>query len=662
MTTTNDTALDQTVGTTAVGTTVDHGATPSDLARRKEARLRRLMAALTIICAVALITAWGGRRTGLLPETVVLTLAVVAYLAGGGFSSARALSELRSGEVSIDLLMVTAAVGAASVGAWAEGGVLLFLFSLSNTLEKFALHRTRRAIEALLDLRPPEALVRRNNATERIPSAALQVGDVVIILPGERIPADGVVVLGRSSVDQSPVTGESIPVDKVIGDQVFAGTLNQEGAIEVEATRPPNDTTLQRIIRLVEEAQSEKAESQQFTDWFGRRYTIGVFVVATLAILVPWLVLGDSFEPAFYRAMTILVVASPCAVVISIPAAILSAIARAAHGGILFKGGAHLERSAAITAVAFDKTGTLTMGRPNLTAVRAAPGVDERLVLQLAASAESRSEHPLAKAIVAGAQAQDLPILECTDLEAVVGHGIRAKVAEQQVLVGKRELIDRSNLVVPPELNQAAEDLATHGQTPMYVADQSRVLGIVAAADTVRPTAQEALSQLRSLGVQHLVMLTGDNASVASNIANHLGISYHAGLLPEDKMRLIEKLRSEGHSVAMVGDGINDAPSLAAASLGVSLGGTSTDVALETADLVLMGNDLRRLPEAIGLARAMNQIIRQNLVFAFSVMALLLIATFVVSLRLPFAVVGHEGSTVLVILNGLRLLAYRYTL
>ncbi len=627
--------------------------------RAREARRRRLMALLTTSGAVALLLAWGGRASGLLPAPLVLALAVASYLASGGFATLRALDEVRHGRISIDLLMVTAALGAASVGEWPEGGVLLFLFSLSNTLEMVALHRTRRAIEALLDLRPAEATVRRAGRDVRIPTAELQVGDVVVVRPGERIPADGVVVAGRSSLDQSPVTGESMPVDKTVGDPVFAGTLNQEGALEIRSTRPPNDTTLQRIIRLVEVAQSEKAETQRFTDWFGQRYTVGVFAVAALAILLPWFALGETLSVSFYRAMTLLVVASPCAVVISIPAAILSAIARGARGGMLFKGGAHLERAATISAVAFDKTGTLTLGRPTLTAVRAAAGRDERTVLQLAASAESRSEHPLARAIVAGALLREIPLLDCTHLEAVVGHGIRATVSERWVEVGKRGLIDQRHLTIPDDLAVAADDLARQGQTVMYVAVDGEVAGLVAAADTLRPHVPEVIAQLRRVGVRKLLMLTGDNAVVAAAIATTLGLDHYADLLPDDKLRIIEDLQAAGERIAMVGDGINDAPSLAAATLGVSLGGTSTDVALETADLVLMGSDLRRLPEAIELARAMNRIIRQNLLFAFGMMALLLTATFVASLRLPFAVVGHEGSTVLVILNGLRLLSFQ---
>jgi Cd2+/Zn2+-exporting ATPase len=617
------------------------------------------MAALTATCLLSLGLAWLGMNFRFVPAGLEVGLAALAYVAGGGFATARALGQLRHGTVSIDLLMVTAALGAASVGAWVEGGILLFLFSLSSTLEQYALHRTRRAIEALLDLSPTEATVRRDGREERVPTTELQVGDVVIVRPGERIPADGVVVLGSTCVDQSPMTGESVPVDKATGDAVFAGTLNQDGAIEVRATRPPNDTTLQRIIRAVEEARSEKARSQQFTDWFGRRYTLGVFGVATLAILVPWLVLGQPFPSTFYRAMTILVVASPCAVVISIPAAILSAIARGAHRGMLFKGGAHLERAATIDAVAFDKTGTLTVGRPTLTAVCAAAGVESDDVLRLAASAESRSEHPLAHAIVQAAAAAELPLVPCQSLTAVVGKGIRAELASGPVWVGKTALLEARGIPIPADLARSADELSRQGQTVIYVADASRALGLVAVADTVRPTAAEAIARLRRLGVRELKMLTGDNPAVAAAIAGQLGLAFEAELLPTDKQRIIRQLGEAGRRVAMVGDGINDAPSLATAALGVSLGGTSTDVALETADLVLMGSDLCRLPEAIGLARATNRVVRQNLAFAFTMMGLLLVATFAVSLRLPFAVVGHEGSTVLVILNGLRLLAYR---
>jgi Cd2+/Zn2+-exporting ATPase len=629
-------------------------------ARAADARERRRAAVLTGLAGAFLVIGWLIRTFSLAPPPAATVLFIIVYLSGGGLSALRALGALLHGTFTIDLLMVLAALGAASIGDWPEGGVLLFLFSLSNTLERFALHRTRRAIEALLDLSPSEATVRREGQLVRVPVDQLRVGDRVLVRPGERIPADGIVRAGVSSVDQSPVTGESMPVDKTVGDTVFAGTLNQYGALEVEATLPPSDTTLQRIIRLVEVAQAQKAQSQRFTDWFGERYTAGVLTVAALAAVFPWIALGEPFDASFYRAMTLLVVASPCAVVISIPAAILSAIARGAARGILVKGGASLERAATIQAVAFDKTGTLTVGRPRVAAVIPAPGVPEAHLLQIAASAESRSEHPLARAIVDHARAAGVELVACSDLQAIVGRGIRARLTDGEVWVGKRALVEERGQTVPPELEAAARELASRGQTVMYVADGQRVLGIVTAADTLRPTAAEAIQLLRALGVRAQMLLTGDNEAAARAIAAELGIDYAANLMPAEKLERIRDLQRRFGTVAMVGDGINDAPSLATADLGVSLGGASTDVALETADLIITGADLRRLPEAIGLARAMNRIIRQNLIFAFGVMATLLLATFLASLRLPIAVIGHEGSTVLVILNALRLLSYRF--
>ncbi|MBX6771066.1 MAG: cadmium-translocating P-type ATPase [Chloroflexi bacterium] len=629
-------------------------------ARAADARERRRAAVLTGLAGTFLVIGWLIRTFSLAPPTIPTVLFIIVYLSGGGPSALRALGALLRGTFTIDLLMVLAALGAASIGDWPEGGVLLFLFSLSNTLERFALHRTRRAIEALLDLSPSEATVRREGQLMRVPVDQLRVGDRVLVRPGERIPADGIVRAGVSSVDQSPVTGESMPIDKTVGDTVFAGSLNQYGALEIEATLPPSDTTLQRIIRLVEVAQAQKAQSQRFTDWFGERYTVGVLAVAALAAVLPWIALGEPFDTSFYRAMTLLVVASPCAVVISIPAAILSAIARGAARGILVKGGAFLERAATIQAVAFDKTGTLTVGRPRVAAVIPAPGISEAYVLQIAASAESRSEHPLAHAIVDHARAAGVELVACSDLQAIVGRGIRARLATGEVWVGKRALIEESGQTIPPEIDAAAHELASRGHTVMYVADGQRALGIVTAADTLRPTAAEAVQLLRTLGVRAQILLTGDNEAAAHAIAAELGIDYAANLMPAEKLERIRELQRRFGTVAMVGDGINDAPSLATADLGISLGGASTDVALETADLIITGADLRRLPEAIGLARAMNRIIRQNLVFAFGVMATLLLATFLASLRLPIAVVGHEGSTVLVILNALRLLSYRF--
>lgn len=625
----------------------------------RQAVQRRRMAVLTTICLGAWLLGLAGEWSGWLSSRTAVWIYAVAYLTGGLYTAAHAFRELSAGQVGVDLLMITAAVGAATVGEWPEGAFLLFLFSLSNTLERYVLGRTRRAVAALMDLTPEEAVVRRDGAECRVPARELQVGDMLIVRPAERIAADGIVLAGRTSVDQAPVTGESMPVDKGPGEEVFAGSLNQQGAIEVRVTRPAGETTLARIVQLVEQTQSERAGSQRFTEWFGSRYTLAVLTGSALVLAVPVLGWGEAFASAFYRAMTVLVVASPCAVVISIPAAVLAAITGAARNGVLFKGGIHLERIATLRAVVFDKTGTLTVGRPRLTDVRTARGIESERVLALAAAAESLSEHPLARAVVRGACDRGLALEPAADTEALVGSGVRARVGRRSIWVGKAGLFTSRGLTIPPELTAAAEGLATDGKTILFVGDDEAVLGLLAVADTLREGAAEAIRDLRSLGIAHQVMLTGDYSLVARAIARRLGLEYEAELLPQDKERAIRRLSERYGDVAMVGDGINDAPALAAASVGVTLGGSGTDVALETADVVLMAGDLRRLPGAILLGRAAVCIIRQNLLFAFSVMALLLGFTFAGRVGMPLAVVGHEGSTALVVLNGLRLLGYR---
>jgi Cd2+/Zn2+-exporting ATPase len=557
----------------------------------------------------------------------------------------------------VDLLMITAAAGAAAIGEWPEGAILLFLFSASNTLEQYILGRTCRAIEALMELSPEEAVVRRDGKERRVPVEELCVGDTVIVRPGERIAVDGIVRAGRTSVDQSAMTGESIPVEKAVGDLVFAGTLNQLGAIEVEVSQPARETKLARIIQLVEEAQSAKAQSERLTDWFGRHYTLAVLVAAVLTLLVPLMFWQESFEVALYRAMTMLVVASPCAVVISIPAAILAAITGAARGGVLFKGGAHLERAAAIRAIAFDKTGTLTIGRPHLVELRTVEGISPGEVLALAASAESLSEHPLAGAVVEAAKAKNLPLQPASDLEAVVGHGIRARVAGKPVFVGKAGLFTERGVAIPSFLEEAAGSLAEGGNTTLFVGTETSVLGLIAVADTLRPGAEAAVAGLRALGVEKMLILSGDSPRVAEAIGKRLGMEAMGALLPEDKLRVLQGLRAQYGVVAMMGDGINDAPALVSADLGISLGDTASDIALETADVVLVGDDLARLPSVVALSRQTLRIIRQNLLVAFGMIGVLLVITFFGSLRLPFAVIGHEGSTLLVTLNSLRLLA-----
>ena len=587
-----------------------------------------------------------------------LTAFLIAFVAGGTHISGHAIEDLRAGRVTIDFLMILAAIGAAAIGDWAEGAILLFLFSLSHALEHFVLGRTRRAIRALMQLTPDEALVVRDGKELTIPVELLAVGDIVIVQPSARIPADGNVTMGATSVDQSPMTGESVPVDKQLGDPVFAGTLNLQGLVQIQVTRISSETTLARMVKLVEEAQSERAASEQFTDWFGQRYT---WVVLTGSMAILWggvLFLNEPFAKAFYRAMTVLVVGSPCAVVISIPAAILSAITSAARGGVLFKGGSHLERAALLKTMAFDKTGTLTLGRPRLTDAISAPGILESDLIAAGASLEQHSEHPLARAVVEAAASRGITATEAEGVNAVVGSGIEGTWRGTHLRAGKLNWLKSEGLIFDADLSEKADAFLLSGKTVIGIGDEKKVWGLLAVADALRPTASAAIKELRDLGVSPLVMLSGDHPKVVGQIAGELGMEFQGGLLPEDKLRLIETLRKEHGSIGMIGDGMNDAPSLAAADVGFSLGGAGTDVALETADIVLLADDLRRLPYAIGLARRTQQIIRQNLILAFSVMGGLLVATMLTTLPLPLAVVGHEGSTVAVILNGLRLLTF----
>ncbi|MFO1046097.1 MAG: heavy metal translocating P-type ATPase [Planctomycetaceae bacterium] len=587
-----------------------------------------------------------------------LTAFLIAFVAGGTHISGHAIEDLRAGRVTIDFLMILAAIGAAAIGDWAEGAILLFLFSLSHALEHFVLGRTRRAIRALMQLTPDEALVCRDGKELTIPVELLAVGDIVIVQPSARIPADGNVTMGTTSVDQSPMTGESVPIDKQLGDPVFAGTLNLQGLVQIQVTRISSETTLARMVKLVEEAQSERAASEQFTDWFGQRYT---WLVLTGSMAILWggvLFLNEPFSKAFYRAMTVLVVGSPCAVVISIPAAILSAITSAARGGVLFKGGSHLERAALLKTMAFDKTGTLTLGRPRLTDAISAPGISESDLIAAGASLEQHSEHPLARAVVEAAASRGITATEAEGVNAVVGSGIEGTWRGTHLRAGKLNWLKSEGLVFDAGLSEKADAFLLSGKTVIGIGDEKRVWGLLAVADALRPTASAAIKELRDLGVSPLVMLSGDHPKVVGQIAGELGMEFQGGLLPEDKLRLIETLRKEHGSIGMIGDGMNDAPSLAAADVGFSLGGAGTDVALETADIVLLADDLRRLPYAIGLARRTQQIIHQNLILAFSVMGGLLVATMLTTLPLPLAVVGHEGSTVAVILNGLRLLTF----
>jgi Cd2+/Zn2+-exporting ATPase len=623
----------------------------------------RAMAVLTGACLAFLAAGMVLERAAADPRwhTAAYT---IAALAGGFFtlrSTARALAGFR---FDVNLLMLLAALGAGVIGYVAEAAVLMFLFSLSNTLEVYTMGRTRRALHALMKLRPARALVRRHGREIEVEAEDVLVGERVIVKPGETIPVDGRVALGESLVDQSTLTGESVPVSKAEGDQVFAGTLNQRGSLEIATTRAAGDTTLARIVKLVDEAQEQKSRTEEAAEWVGRYYTIAVIVAAALMIGVP-LWQRQPFEAAFYRAMTLLVVASPCALVIATPSTVLSAIANAARNGILFKGGRFIEALGRVRAIAFDKTGTLTRGRFEVTDVRGLDGVSEDEVLAWAACAERRSQHPLAQAVVRAAEARGLDVKPADQLTSHLGKGLVAHVDGGTVEVGTPGLYQHLGAAPPAAGLALIERLGREAKTAMLVRRAGR-WGVIAAADQPRPTAAATVRALKAQGVNPLVLLSGDSPPTVEAIARAIGVDeFHGALLPEDKVNVIGRLEARHRHVAMVGDGVNDAPALARASVGIAMGGAGTDAALESADVVLMADDLSALPYALRLARRARAVVIQNVTIAVGVMLALVAWVFLGQhtplgqLRLPVAVSGHEGSTVVVILNGLRLLGGR---
>ncbi len=620
----------------------------------------RLEPFLVVITALAIAGSLVSERLHA-PEQFILILNIISYISGGWFGLQAGIRSLLHREINVDLLMVLAAGGAALVDQWNEGAVLLFLFSLSNVLQAYAMDRSRNAIKALLKLRPNEATVRRGDQLVVVPIEALVIGDMVVIRPGERFPVDGKVISGEGQVDQAPITGESMPVNKTVGDDVFAGTVNQNGSLEVEVNRPANDTTLSRIIRMVEDAQGRRATTQRFLDEFEQKYAMVVIGSVLLFMIIPPLLPGGpTFEANFYRAMVLMTVASPCALVISTPASILSAIANAARKGILFKGGAHLEQMATIKAVAFDKTGTITTGKPAVTDIVPIGGTSRETLLRLTATLEARSEHPIARAIVQRAAADSIPLGEPESFEAVPGLGIRGTLEGRTVLVGTARLMESAGLQLPADLLAERARLQSEGKTTLLAHD-GQWLGIIAVADELRPNAADVIMSLRAAGVERVVILTGDNERVAHAIARRVGADdVRANLLPEDKVNAVKAIQEAYGPTAMVGDGVNDAPALASATLGIAMGAAGTDVALETADVVLMADDLSNIAYAIHLSRKTRRVVMQNLVFALGVIVVLIIGALGFGLLLPLGVVGHEGSTLVVVANGLRLLTFRH--
>lgn len=609
-----------------------------------------ILSAITVAgMALAALATW------VVPQPALAwTGIVLVYLAGGIPPAVESLTRLvREREIDIDLLMVIAALAAAAVGGALEGGVLLTLFSISGTLETRAMGKARRAVEALMALRPDTALrLGPGGEVTEVAVGTLVAGDRVVLRPGARVPVDGVLRKGTASVDESTITGESMPVAKEPGARMHEATVNLDGVLTVEVLRPLSESTVARMIQMVTEAQAAKAPAERFSAWFGQRYTIAVLLGAVVALLA-FRALGHGWDSALYRAATLLVAASPCAVVISVPAAILSALSAAAHGGVLFKGGAPLEALAKVESFAFDKTGTLTTGRADLTGLWAADGDEDGLLSRLA-GIEAQSEHPIAAAIRRAAAARGLTPPAVSDPKNSASEGIEGQDAEGPLWAGNLRMVARHGAVLPP----AAEAFAAGDATTVYLGRGDRLLGAATVADRPRETSAPALAQLRAQGAG-LALMTGDRRAVALRVGRALGFrddEIHADLLPEDKVELVAALAARG-PVAFVGDGVNDAAALARADVGIAMGAAGSDIALATADVALLAEDMTRLVAARSLARRTDRIIRQNLTFALGAMVVLVLAGAFLALPLPLAVIGHEGGTLLVVLNGMRLLA-----
>ena len=629
-----------------------------------------------ITSAVLWVTGFTLELTTGVSEGVLTGLFIVAGFFGGYFTLREAIESVRNRRFEIDFLMLVAAAGAAALGKWEEGALLLALFSVGHALEGYAMGRARRAIEALAELAPSTAIVRDGSGEHEVPVGQLRVRDVVVVKPNARIPADGFVLNGTSSVNQAPLTGESIPVDKLpvpdpvaaaaepdrvtAASRLFSGTINGAGQLDVQVTRVSSDSTLAKLATMVREAETQASPTQRFTDRFERLFVPAVLVLVVIVLVVGPL-FGSAWSESFYRAMAVLVAASPCALAIATPSAVLAAVARAGQLGVLIKGGGPLENLGTLRAIAFDKTGTLTEGRPRLTDVAPAAGVDELDLLAVAVAVESRSDHPLASAIVRDGtkRLRSQVLAPATGVTAITGRGVRATIDGTEVLIGNVALFE-DNGSVDPAVMAIVDQLQAAGRTIMIVKQADRFLGALGLMDTPRPAARDAVAALKGVGIRRAIMLSGDHQLVAESIAREVGLSEAWGdLMPEDKVAAIERLRNEEGKVAMIGDGVNDAPALAHATVGIAMGAAGSDVALETADIALMGDDLAKLPVVIGLSRQASRIIRQNLYLSLGMVAFLVPATIVGFVGIGPAVVFHEGSTLVVVANALRLLAYR---
>jgi Cd2+/Zn2+-exporting ATPase len=632
----------------------------------------------SILSGILLTIGFGLSFVDAVSSWVSLSLYIGAYFFGGFYTTKEAFEAVRKGGFEIDFLMLVAAIGAAILGEWAEGALLLFLFSMGHALEHYAMNKARKSIAALAELAPKTAFLKKNGRIEEVGVEKLCIGDIIVVKPHSKIPSDGVVVSGEGSVNQAPITGESIPVDKIpvedpekdysneknISDEnrVFSGTINGNNTLEVKVIKEAKDSTLSRLVKLVNEAQTQKSPTQRFTDKFEKYFVPSVLGLVVL-LLGAFLVIDENFSDSFYRAMAVLVAASPCALAISTPSAVLSGVARAAKSGVLIKGGRPLEDLGVLTALAFDKTGTLTEGKPKLTKVVPLNNTDENELLIMAIAVENLSDHPLAKAVVRDGKKrlEGDSIPEATDLEAVLGKGIKATLGNDKVYIGNLELYEALDDKKPSKkIVDEIKALEAEGNTTMLIRRNSDYVGIIALMDTPRAEAKSTLVQLKKIGIKRMVMLTGDNQKVADAVAKEIGLTDAWGsLLPEEKVDAIKKLQEQESKVAMVGDGVNDAPAMANSTVGIAMGAAGSDVALETADIALMGDKLETLPFAIGLSRKAKGIIKQNLWISLGVVALLIPATILGLASIGIAVLIHEGSTLVVVFNALRLLAYK---
>nr|WP_321230140.1 heavy metal translocating P-type ATPase [uncultured Psychroserpens sp.] len=629
-----------------------------------------------ILCGVFLIVGFLIEKLTDLPHWVPLSSYIVSYFFGGYFITIEASQKIIKGGFDIDFLMIAAAAGAAYIGSWVEGALLLFLFSLGHALEHYAMGKAKKSIEALGNLSPKTALVKKDGKLEEVPIEDLKLNDIIVVKPNTKIAADGVIISGSSSINQAPITGESIPVDKTFIEDysnlptfvdidkkhvVFSGTINGDASLEVLVLKLTKDSTVSRLVKMVSEVETQKSPTQRLTKKFEKWY-VPIVIIVVFLLCFAYLVIDETFSESLYRAITVLVAASPCALAISTPSAVLSGIARAAQKGVLIKGGRALEDLGEITTIAFDKTGTLTEGKPKLTNLIPLHDFDENVLAQLVLEVESLSNHPLAKAI-----ANDLKVKynmesqnKASNVNAIQGKGIQATYNGNTVFIGNVKLMEDSSIKVDPIISSKMDGLLENGHTVMLVAFKNEMIGLVSVMDVPRKTAASTLRRLKEIGVKHMVMLTGDHQNVGDAIAKQIGLTEAKGnLLPEDKVEAIKELIKRDKKIAMVGDGVNDAPAMALSTVSVAMGAAGSDVALETADVALMSDKIENLPFVIGLSRESKRIIKQNIFVSLGVVALLVPITILGLTNIGLAVAFHEGSTILVVLNALRLLRFK---